>query len=106
MKLNILGTEYDYEVTSDREDERLCGCDGYCDAYQKRIAIEGKHNEKEPCSIKDFEALRKHTKRHEAIHAYFHESGLGDYAKNEQIVDWIACQFPKLLATFNEIEAL
>lgn len=106
MKLNILGTEYEFDITTDTKDIRLCDSDGYCDAYEKRIAIENEHNEQAPGSIKDFDALRKKVKRHEIIHAYFFESGLTDYAKNEQLVDWIAWQFPKLLKTFNEIDAL
>lgn len=105
MKLSILGTEYDFDITSDKEDTRLCDCDGYCDAYEKRIAIENEHNEKAPGSIKDFQSLRRKVKRHEIVHAFFHESGLADYARNEQLVDWIAWQFPKLLEAFKAVDA-
>lgn len=44
--------------------------------------------------------------RHEIIHAYFFESGLLDYGTNEQLVDWIVLQFPKMLETFKRIEAI
>lgn len=84
----------------------MCESDGYCDAYEKRIAIESEHNENAPGSIKDFESLRRKVKRHEVIHAFFFESGLADYAKNEQLVDWIAWQFPKMLETFKQIDAI
>lgn len=106
MKLNILGTEYDFDVTSNTKDTRLFENDGYCDAYEKRIAIEGEHNESAPGSIKDFESLRKKVKRHEIIHAYFYESGLENYADNELFVDWIAWQSPKLFETFKSVDAL
>lgn len=106
IKLNILGTEYDYEITTDKIDTRLCENDGYCDSYERRIAVEGEHNENAPGSIKNFDELRRKVKRHEIVHAYFHESGLQDYAKNELIVDWIAHQFPKMLKTFKQIDAL
>ncbi|MFD1464645.1 hypothetical protein ACFQ4L_00875 [Lapidilactobacillus mulanensis] len=41
--------------------------------------------------------------RHELIHAFLCESGLAensDWAQNEEVVDWIARQFPKLFETF------
>lgn len=106
MTVNILGTDYDYEVTTDKVDTRLCGLDGYCDGFQKRIAIEGEHNENDPNSIGDFRALRQKVKRHELVHAFFIESGLKDYSENETLVDWIAWQFPKMLARFKEVDAL
>lgn len=106
MKINILGTEYDFILTTDTDDTRLCDLDGYCDAYEKRIAIETKHNENAPGSIKDFDALRRKVKRHEIIHAFLHESGLKDYAQNELLVDWIAWQFPKMLKTFQDVDCI
>ncbi len=44
--------------------------------------------------------------RHEVIHAFFSESGLDDYSSNEELVNWIAIQFPKMLQVFKEIEAI
>jgi hypothetical protein len=50
------------------------------------------------------------TIRHEVIHAYLMESGLNGsangvdcWARNEEMVDWIALQFPKILETFEKI---
>lgn len=106
IKLNILGTEYDYEITSDKKDTRLCDNNGYCDPYEKKIAIADDYNENAPDSIKNIESFKNKIKRHEIIHSYFAESGLVEYSENEQLVDWIAWHFPKLLATFNEIDAL
>lgn len=106
MKLNILGTEYDYEETSDKRDARLCDFDGYCDGYEKRIAIEIEYNENLPGATKDLISLGKKAKRHETIHAYLFESGLKEYSENELLVDWIAWQFPKMIETFNKIGAL
>ena len=103
MNINILGTDYVYDLTSDTKDSRLCGNDGYCDAYEKRISIENQQNENDPASINNFNSLKRKVKRHEIIHAYLYESGLREYANNEQLVDWIAWQFPKLLETFKEI---
>lgn len=44
--------------------------------------------------------------RHEVIHAFFSESGLDDYSSNEELVNWIAIQFPKMLQVFKELEAI
>lgn len=44
--------------------------------------------------------------RHEAIHAFFHESGLDGYSADEQLVDWLAMQFPKMYRLFKEHEVL
>ena len=35
-KINILGTEYEYDLTTERQDVFLYGINGYCDAYEKR----------------------------------------------------------------------
>ncbi len=57
----------------------------------------------------NLEVYDKQTLRHEIIHAFFAESGLhsdSDYAENEELVDWIAIQFPKMLKVFQEVDAL
>lgn len=106
MKLNILGTEYDYRETTSREDPYLCSKDGYCDSFAKIITIEVGHNWSGPDTVKDHEALYRKIRRHEVIHAFFCESGLDEYSDNELLVDWLAVQFPKLMKAFEEVGAL
>ena len=106
MKVNVLGTEYDYNITTDKEDATLCNKAGYCDSYAKIIAVESDFNEQHPDCIKNFASLKKKVIRHEFIHAFFAESGLDDYTSNEQLVDWIAFQFPKMLETFKKVDAI
>ena len=56
----------------------------------------------------------KRTLRHEIIHAFFNESGLQDdssvpesgWATNEEMIDWIAIQFPKIMNAFKEAECM
>ena len=48
----------------------------------------------------------KEVLRHEIIHAFFDEAGLNDYSNNEQLVEWIAFQFPKMFRTFVEADCL
>lgn len=114
MKLNILGTEYSvamwaYDEKPEFKDRSI---DGYCDSIGKEIAV---------CDMKTFPGYEKETVaycnqvekqvlRHEIVHAFFAESGLqdsclqysGGWAKNEEMVDWIALQAPKLMKAFEE----
>lgn len=114
-KVKILGTEYTIETHRISEDEsmkhnRWCG---YCDEELKRIVV-ADMSEKEFIDIETPEAqelFRKKTLRHEVLHAFLNESGLSDsssrtsvaWAKNEEMVDWIAIQFPKIMAVYEEL---
>lgn len=101
-----MGTKYDYKETTQKQDIRLCGKQGFCDEYKKTILIETDYNENDPDSIRDYNALKSFTKRHEILHAYFAESGMLEYSEDEKLVSWIAWQFPKLLETFKSINAI
>lgn len=118
MKVNILGTEYTIEVkeyTDDGVFERN-HFDGYHDGYQKKIftcdmhTYPGWENEEEE-TIKE---CMKQTLRHEITHAFLHESGLSDstmqsprgWAKNEEMIDWIAFQGPKIYEVWEEASAI
>ena len=54
------------------------------------------------------------TLRHEIFHAYLNESGLqgasltfnGPWARNEEMIDWLAIQMPKIIKTFEEVGCL
>ena len=48
----------------------------------------------------------KEVLRHEIIHAFFSEAGLDDYSANEQLVNWLAIQLPKIKKVCEEIEAI
>ncbi len=103
MKLNILGTEY-IVITKDLKDS-----DGKCDTLRKRILI---HTMAE-YTKKQRPIRRKQVLRHEIVHAFLAESGLqadtfeaGAWATNEEMVDWIARQGPKLFQAFREADAM
>ena len=60
-------------------------------------------------SAKNVDEFRKKVLRHEIIHAFMHESGLGEnstYARDEELVDWIAFQFSKMLKAFEETNCI
>lgn len=102
--INILGTEYILE-----QDESIIDkdCDGLCAEYSKKISIRPVHEMLcKDCTDQEREKRYNEVLRHEIIHAAFSESGLDDYSNNEQLVNWIAIQFPKLFKLFNELECL
>lgn len=118
MKIDILGTEYEIIVKkySDEPSFEKDGINGYCDSLLKQIVYcemktyKGWENEsKEFCQSQE-----RLTLRHEIVHAFFNESGLQDNAlcygsswpKNEEMVDWIALQGPKIYAAWQKANAL
>lgn len=106
MTVNVLGVKYDIKESNKLDDYNLESNDGYCDHSTKSIVIDT--FQESPDSMKDLESYRKQVIRHELIHAFLYESGLDacSWARDEQIVDWIAIQFPKLKEIFEKINVL
>ena len=105
-KINILGTEYTLIQSDENQDPYLKNADGYCDQTVHECVISTFYPE--PMSVKDLEEYKKKVIRHELVHAFLFESGLAEesWAKHEEIVDWIAFQFPKMLKAFQDAEAI
>ena len=118
MIINVLGTEYKVIINSYDENAyfKKNDCDGYCDSVNYEIVL---------CDMKTHPSLENESReycdkiqrgilRHELVHAFFNESGLQDSAevytsawtKNEEMVDWIAIQFPKILKAFQKCECV
>ena len=118
MKLDILGTQYSVEMFAydEKPEFKQKSIDGYCDSISKEIAVcemktyPGYENE----TVTYCNAVENQVLRHEIVHAFFNESGLqdstlqysGGWAKNEELVDWIALQAPKLMKAFEEVGCL
>ena len=118
MKVNILGTEYTVLIKKYTEDEAFerRSISGYCDGYIKQIVVCDMSTYKgwEYETKETIEACQKQCLRHEIVHAFFNESGLcdcaavydGAWVNNEEMIDWIANQSPKLIAAFKEAGCL
>lgn len=118
MKIDILGTEYRIEIHKVSEDSYMeeKGLAGYCEEENKLIVVADMSEEKYFVGMdeKAQEIYRKKTLRHEIMHAFLNESGLSDssnrfdgaWAKNEEMVDWLAIQAPKIFSTFNKMNIL
>ena len=102
--VNILGTKYKIEYRNSSDDVKLETCDGYCDTSIKLIVIAIIN--KSDNSVNDLNSYNRKVLRHEIMHAILYESGLGcnSWADNEEIIDWIAIQYPKLKAIFDKLE--
>ena len=116
QKLNILGTDYTVYIRTEDEDPVLKACAGYCDNTMHMIIVETvtKRDADAPDLVGDYESFQRRALRHEIIHAYLFESGLGgdaDYGANgnvhpEMMIDWYARQAPKIWQTWQEAGAL
>lgn len=103
--INILGTEY-----VARTDDDACmemNADGLCKFYDKQIVVRSLEKMLGTDDSEDIKRIRmQEVVRHEIIHAFFTESGLDCYSDNEQLVSWIAVQFPKMLKVFRETNSI
>ncbi|WP_418502764.1 basic secretory protein-like protein [Dysosmobacter welbionis] len=109
MKVNILGTEYTVSVTNEGNEPRLNNMDGFCDETSKEIVAENYQTKIDSDSKKNLLLQTKKVLRHEIVHAFLFESGLAEnseWAQNEEMVDWIAMQGPKLMKAWQEAGAL
>ena len=113
--VKILGTKYRLRRVNFGADEFMdkMKFGGYCDCTAKEIVLlnlktipDWANDPEEVIARKERETLR-----HEIIHAFLNESGLQwnslpieqAWAKNEEMVDWIAIQFPKIAKVFKEL---
>lgn len=109
--VHILGTEYKILIVDDEDYRCDKEADGWCDTSTKELLIFNYTQDKD--SKRDLVAYQKKVIRHEIIHAFLYESGLdvnslsgGAWAKNEEMVDWMAIQMPKIYQAYQEAEAL
>lgn len=111
LKINILGAEYTIEYLKRDEDPFLKKgtVDGYCDQSSRRIVLRA---EEENDDLDNYSVYLKKNTRHEIVHAFLYESGIGgnfqhtQWGHEETLVDWIAYQFPKLLQAFKDADCL
>lgn len=110
--VEILGTKYTIRRVGVGQDETIdrLHYGGYCSGVTKEIVLLKLKTVPEWANepLKTIQRKERETLRHEIIHAFLNESGLGwnslpieqAWAKNEEMVDWIAIQFPKIHKVF------
>lgn len=111
-KVKILGTTYTVSIVPFDKDKALEHRFGYTAVKDRKIVVgdldtlDSWKNENRVAKDRQMHE----TIRHEVIHAFLHESGLwncsyktGAWAMEEEIVDWIAMQMPKIVAVCKEL---
>lgn len=119
MELNILGTIYQAEFKDYKDDPYFESnhCSGYCNALGNKIVIcrADTMPDNEDITKEENARYEKLTMRHEILHAFLYESGLdassldpgnGGWARNDEMIDWFAAQFPKIMAVYREAGCL
>lgn len=105
MKIDILGTEYTISEQTAQDNNLLQGADGYCDWTSKEIVI----SKDIDGNLHNLDWYKRKVKRHEILHAFASESGLNecsDWARNEEMIDWIAYQGLKIIEAWKAAGAI
>lgn len=89
-KIKILGETWFIHFFKEKDDPELSNADGYTSTKngERRIVIK-----------EDSYLSKELILRHELIHAFLFETGLGfcsDWATNEEMVDWFARNWTKI----------
>jgi len=109
MKINILGTEYNYRYETRAELDMPNTLDGECSYQDKKIRIVKDTYEthepelRKPKNQQDYLNL---VKRHEIIHAFIYEAGISHKYNDELLVDWLAVMLPKMLDACKVVDAI
>lgn len=100
FETEILGSDWTIKVKKMQEDDRLCNnATGFTDWTTREIVIMDIRGD---TTLGNPERFMKKVLRHEMVHAFMFESGLGDdwehqeTGHDETVVDWIALQLHKL----------
>lgn len=111
MKICVLGTDIRIEFRKEDADEKLKNCVGYFDSTESLIVV--KVLEPDSMTLGNLDRYQKEILRHEVFHAFFYESGLDacsgtvqNWATNEEMIDWLAIQSPKIFKIFAELGVL
>lgn len=105
--VDILGTQYKIVILEENDYRVVDNENGWCDFSAKKIVTFNFKQDR--ASVENLAGYQKEVIRHEIIHAFLHESGLGGcadstdhWAMSEEMVDWFAKQEPKIHRAFVE----
>ena len=109
--ISVLGRDIQILFRKENTDPKLKNCVGYFDSSKGWIVC--KILEPDERSLEDLDRYQKEVLRHEIIHAFLYESGLDacsgpaeNWASNEEMVDWIAVQGPKIFEAWQKVGAM
>lgn len=100
--VDVLGSKYEIKYVELKDADT----DGDCDSTAKLIRVRNDNTN----NVGNFEELQKSVLRHEIIHAFLFESGLGAswhhpivFGHDETTVDWFAKQHMRIHKAFEEV---
>jgi hypothetical protein len=119
-QINILGEIYTIYVYGPKKESAFDNNDslfGFCSPNCHQIHILDRLDDIRKCPLYPEEWYindAHETLRHEIIHAFLSESGLnsqshipsGSWSNDEEIIDWLAIQSPKIFKVFEELDIL
>lgn len=107
MTVNVLGQPYEIVMQPpDAHDPKLETASGYTEPWGHKLVVDDFVPDSQ--TVENPEAFKAKVLRHEIVHAFLHEGGLRacSWGDNEEIVDWIAHQGPKLYQAWKEAGAV
>lgn len=107
MHIDILGTPYNIKFCTTKECPKLDiqDADGLCEQYSKEIIIRTGYEE-DPACFNNIIDYREKVLRHELFHAIFHECGLDKYSNDEDLVNFLALQYHKIVSIMDKSKQL
>ena len=106
MKVNILGVDYEIIEQTSKENPKLDEANCICEIWSKKIVLAADIIEPHKMLVEKPEEFKNKVLRHEIVHAFFAESGLLNYCNDENLVDYLAVQLPKMVKAMNEVDCL
>ena len=103
MHIDILGTPYNIKFATSKEYSKfdIRDADGLAELYSKEIYIRTGY-EDDPNCFNNITEYREKVLRHEILHAIFHECGLDKYSNDEDLVNFLALQYNKIVDIMNK----
>jgi len=104
--VRILGAVWTVRSATEAEEPRLDGVNGFTDWTTRTICLE----KNTQGNLGSMETYMNKVIRHEVVHAFMFESGLGDsfehkdYGQEETIVDWFAFQMGNIMNVVMDIQ--
>lgn len=108
--VNVLGQDYTILYQDEKQNPKLDDSNGIIELYSKEIVIrESEEDDNHKMCVKNLEEFKQKVLRHEIIHAFAYESGLASssrWAENEEMIDWMAIQLPKMVKAMISVGVL
>lgn len=106
MTINILGVPYKVRIVGrDNSKIKTLEADGLAELYSKEILLCQDEKDDENAFDNIGEYYHK-VLRHEAFHALFAEMGIRKWFDDEELVDMLAMQYPKIKKIMDECDSV